>query len=205
MPPAPVRTIEVQVLVKALPSQVVNDGKTAVNVTVFLQDETSAIASTSEPVAVKLTSSTGTPAPSSLSIAKGQFFAEALLTSPTSGLAEITASAPRLKPGTTQVRFVFPLLLVMLAAAGGTIGSIVRSARDLFTGTWWWHLMGSAGMGVVLGLVFYALASFGVIASIPKLPLPLAQLPTTNDLAALVLGFLGGYYGRLWLPDPSAV
>jgi hypothetical protein len=58
-------------------------------------------------------------------------------------------------------------------------------------------------MGIVLGLVFYALALFGIIASIPKVAIPLAQLPTTNDLGALVLGFLGSYYARAWLPEPG--
>ena len=56
---------------------------------------------------------------------------------------------------------------------------------------------------MVLGLVFYALAMFGIVASIPKLSIPLAQLPTTNDLGALLLGFFGGYYARSWLPDPG--
>lgn len=197
--------VPTQLVVKGLPSHVVNDGKTAVNVTVFLQDDTAATATADHDVSVKLTSSVGTPSPSDLSIPKGKFFAEAFLTSPTSGTAEITATAPRFKPGSVLVEFVFPFLLITLAGAGGLIGSVVRSGRRLFTGAWRWHLLGSVGMGIVLGLLFYALALFGIVASIPKLAIPLAQLPTTNELGALVLGFLGGYYARAWLPNPSSL
>jgi hypothetical protein len=196
--------VPTQLLVRGLPSRAVNDGKTVVTVTVFLEDETAAAASADQDVSVKLTSSVGTPSPSDLSIPRGKFFGEAVLTSPTSGMAEITATAPRLKQGSAEVEFVFPLLLVTLAGTGGLVGSVVRSGRQLFTGAWWWHLVGSLGLGIVLGLLFYALALFGVIASIPKLAIPLAQLPTTNDLGALVLGFFGGYYARSWLPAPPS-
>ena len=195
--------VPTQLLVRGLPSRAVNDGRTVVNVTVFLQDDSGATASAVDDVVVKLTSSVGTANPSDLTIAKGKFYAEAVLTSATSGIADITATAARLIPGKTQVEFVFPLLLVFLAAIGGTVGSIVRSGRQLLSGAWWWHVLGSVGMGIVLGLLFYALAQFGIIASIPKLAIPLEKLPTTNDLGALVLGFVGGYYGRSWLPDPE--
>jgi hypothetical protein len=194
--------VPTQLLVRGLPSRAVNDGKTVVNVTVFLEDDIAATASADHDLSVKLTSSVGTPSPSDLSIPKGGFFGEAVLTSPTSGIAEITATAPRLKPGAAEVEFVFPLLLVTLAGTGGLIGSVARTGRQMFTDVWWWHLVGSVGLGIVLGLLFYALALFGVIASIPKVAIPLSQLPTTNDLGALVLGFFGGYYARSWLPAP---
>jgi len=45
---------------------------------------------------------------SEVSIPKGKFFAEAVLTSPVSGKAEITATSARLKPGSTHTEFVFP-------------------------------------------------------------------------------------------------
>lgn len=198
---APVPT---QLLVKALPSRATNDGRTSVQLTVFLADETAMTASADQDVLVSLTSSVGAPSPTEVSIPKGKFFGEAVLTSPISGTAEITATSARLKPGSAQTEFVFPLLLVVLAGIGGLIGSVVRSGRQIFTGAWWWHVTGSVGLGIVLGLVFYVLAMFGIIASIPKLSIPLAQLPTTNDLGALVLGFLGGYYARAWLPDLGA-
>jgi hypothetical protein len=193
-----------QILVTGLPGKVVNDGKSMVNVTVFLQDETGATARSTEDLSVKLISSIGTPSPSTVPIPKGQFYGEALLASAISGQAAITATAPGLKSGSTQVQFVFPFLLVALASIGGMIGSVVRSGRDAFGSDIVRHLLGSIGMGVVFGLLFYALASFGIIASIPKLSIPLAAIPTTNDLAAAVFGFFGGYYGRSWLPDPSA-
>lgn len=193
-----------QVFVTGLPGEVLNDGKSVVNVTVFLQDETGATARSVDDMSVKLTSSIGTPNPSTLSIPKGTFFGEALLASPISGVAAITATAPGFKSGSTQVRFVFPILLVTLAGIGGLIGAVVRSGRQMLAGAVLWHLASSIGIGVVFGLLFYALASFGVVASIPKLSIPLAGLPTTNHLASVVLGFFGGYYGRAWLPDPSA-
>jgi len=196
--------VPTQLLVRGLPSRAVNDGKTVVNVTVFLEDDTAATASADQDLSVKLTSSVGDPNPSDLTIPKGGFFGEAVLTSPTSGIAEITATAPRLKPGAAEVEFVFPLLLVTLAGTGGLIGSVARMGRQLFSGVWWWNLLGSVGLGIVLGLLFYLLALFGVIASIPKLAIPFAQLPTTNDLGALVLGFFGGYYARSWLPASSS-
>jgi hypothetical protein len=196
--------VPTQLLVRGLPSRAVNDGKTVVNVTVFLEDDTAATASADQDLSVKLTSSVGAPNPSDLTIPKGGFFGEAVLASPTSGIAEITATAPRLKPGAAEVEFVFPLLLVTLAGTGGLIGSVARMGRQLFSGVWWWNLLGSVGLGIVLGLLFYLLALFGVIASIPKLAIPFAQLPTTNDLGALVLGFFGGYYARSWLPASSS-
>jgi hypothetical protein len=195
--------VPTQLLVKALPSRAVNDGRTGVRVTVFLQDESAATASADHDIIVNLTSSIGSPTPSEVLIPKGRFFGEAIVTSPVAGKAEITATSARMKPGSAMTEFVFPFLLVVLAATGGLIGSVVRSGRMLLTGAWWWHIAGSVGLGMVLGLVFYALAMFGIIASIPKLSIPLAQLPTTNDLGALLLGFFGGYYARSWLPDPA--
>ena len=100
--------------------------------------------------------------------------------------------------------FVFPWLLVLCAATGALVGAVVNTGMQGFTGVWWWRLIGHVGTGVVVGLVFYVLALFGVVASIPKVAIPLAQLPTTNELGALVLGFFGGYYAHSWLPKPDA-
>jgi hypothetical protein len=194
-----------QLSVKGLPTRTLNDGRTAINITVFLQDESSGVAKAEEDVQVKLISSIGTPKPSIVSIPKGQFVGEAILTSATAGEAEITATTPGLKSGVATVEFVFPYLLVVLAAGGGMVGALVRSSGDTFTGAWWWHLSGSLAIGSVLGLLFYLLALFGVVASIPKLTIPLGQLPTTNEFAALVLGFFGGYYARAWIPNPENV
>jgi hypothetical protein len=194
-----------QLSVKALPTRTLNDGRTAVHVTVFLQDESSRAVKAEEDTQVQLTSSVGTPAPEALTIAKGQFVGEAMLTSATAGIAEITATAPGLRSGVATVIFVFPYFLVLMAAVGGLVGALLRSSGVSFTGTWWWHLLGSLGIGSVLGLLFYLLAVFGIVASIPKLSIPLGQLPTTNEFAALVLGFFGGYYARAWLPNPGDV
>jgi hypothetical protein len=194
-----------QLSVKALPTRALNDGRTAVHVTVFLQDESSRTVKAEEDMQVQLTSSVGTPAPAALLIAKGQFVGEAMLTAATAGIAEITATAPGMRSGVASVVFVFPYFLVLMAALGGLVGALLRSSGVTFTGTWWWHLLGSLGIGSVLGLLFYLLAAFGIVASIPKLSIPLGQLPTTNEFAALVLGFFGGYYARAWLPNPGDV
>ena len=197
--------VATQLAVKALPTRTLNDGRTAINVTVFLQDEGSGYVNAEDDVQVKLTSSVGTLAPSVVSVPKGRFVAETILTSATAGLAEVTASAAGLRSGLTTVEFVFPYLLVAVAAAGGLLGALVRSRGETFTGSWKWHLSGSLGIGAVLGLLFYLLASFGVVASIPKVALPLDRLPTSNEFAALVLGFFGGYHARAWIPNHEAV
>ena len=196
--------VAVQLAVKALPTRTLNDGRTAINVTVFLQDEGGGYVNGAEDVQVKLTSSIGTLKPSTLSVAKGQFVGEAMLTSATAGVAEITASGAGLRSGTTTVEFVFPYLLVACAALGGLIGALVRSSGESYKGAWWWHLAQSLLIGAVLGLLFYLLAVFGIIASIPKIPLPLEQLPTSNELVALVIGFFGGYWARAWIPNPGS-
>ena len=192
-----------QLAVKALPSRTLNDGRTAVHVTVFLEDESSRAVKAEEDMQVQLTSSVGAPAPATLSIAKGQFVGEAMLTSATAGIAEITATAPGLRSGVANVVFVFPYFLVAMAVLGGLVGALLRSRGVTYTGAWWWQLLGSLGIGSVVGLLFYLLAVFGIVASIPKLPIALGQLPTTNEFAALVLGFFGGYYARAWLPNPE--
>jgi hypothetical protein len=192
-----------QLAVKGVPSHTLNDGRTAAKITVFLQDEESDTVKAEEDVQVKLISSVGTPNPSMVSIPRGQFVGEATLTSATAGVAEITATTPGLKPGVASVEFVFPYLLVLLAAAGGMVGALVQSGGATFTGAWRWHLSGSLAIGSVLGLLFYLLALLGVVASIPKLTIPLGQLPTTNEFGALVLGFFGGYYACAWMAKPA--
>jgi hypothetical protein len=195
--------VPTQLAVKGVPSHTLNDGRTAAKITVFLQDETSDTVKAEEDVQVKLISSVGTPNPSMVSIPKGQFVGEAMLTSATAGVAQITATTPGLKSGVASVEFVFPYLLVLLAAGGGLAGALVRSSGDKFTGAWRWCLVESLAIGSVLGLLFYLLALLGVVASIPKLTIPLGQLPTSNEFAALVLGFFGGYYARVWIPRPA--
>jgi hypothetical protein len=197
--------VATQLAVKALPTHTLNDGRTAINVTVFLQDEGSGNVNAEDDVQVKLTSSVGTLMPSVISVPKGRFVAETMLTSATAGVAEVTASAAGLRSGLTTVEFVFPYVLVVVAAAGGLLGALVRSRGETFTGSWPWQLSGSLGIGAVLGLLFYLLAAFGIVASIPKVALPLDRLPTSNEFAALVLGFFGGYYARAWIPNQEAV
>jgi hypothetical protein len=193
-----------QLTVKALPTRTINDGRTAINVTVFLQDEGAGYVKAEEDVLVKLTSTIGTLKPSTLSVPKGQFVGEAVLTSATAGVAEITASGAGVRSGLTTVEFVFPYLLVACAALGGLVGALVRSSGETYKGAWWWHLSHSLAIGTVLGLVFYLLAVFGIIASIPKIPLPLDQMPTSNELVAIILGFFGGYWARAWVPNPGS-
>jgi hypothetical protein len=192
-----------QLAVMGVPAHTLNDGRTAARITVFLQDDASGTVNAEEDVQVKLISSVGTPNPSMVSIPKGHFVGEATLTSATAGVAEITATTAGLKPGVASVEFVFPYLLVLLAAGGGMVGALVYSGGATFTGVWRWHLFGSLAIGSVLGLLFYLLALLGVVASIPKLTIPLGQLPTTNEFAALVLGFFGGYYACAWMPNPG--
>lgn len=192
-----------QLAVKALPTRTLNDGRTGIRVSVFLEDDTSMATRADTDMQVQLTASVGIPTPSIVVIPKGEFAGEAVLTSATAGVSEITATAAGMKAAVAAVEFVFPYALVLVAALGGLLGALIRSGNLALTGAWRWHLLDSLAIGSVLGLLFYLLAAFGIVASIPNLPIPIQALPTTNEFAALLLGFFGGFYARAWLPNPS--
>jgi hypothetical protein len=195
--------VPVQLLVKALPLRDVNDGSTPVTVTIFLQDDSAVGASADKDIVVDLITTSGTLNPRHISIAKGTPYAEATLTSAASGEAQITAHAAGFTDQTATVTFVMPWMLVLTAAVGGFLGALVGTGTETFTSAWWHQMIGHILTGTLIGLVFYVLALFGIIASIPAMSIPLERLPTTNALGTLVLGFFGGLWGRSWLPRPT--
>jgi hypothetical protein len=104
---------------------------------------------------------------------------------------------------TATVTFVMPWMLVLTATVGGFLGALVGTGTETFIAAWWHQMIGHVLTGALIGLVFYVLALFGIIASIPAMSIPLERLPTTNMLGALVLGFFGGLWGRAWLARPN--
>jgi len=188
-----------QLTIEANPREVVNDGRTSVNVSVLLLD--SANRPTSYPdrdVDVFLTASLGELPVRQVRIPKGTSFAEATLTSTRHGEARIAARATGLAEAATTVRFLFPILMLNLAVLGGVLGGYVRAGRGSFSANWWPNLWRNLVLGAILGVVFYGLAFFGAVTAVPKaeIPVEIAKIPTFNELGAFVLGFIGGVVGR---------
>ena len=95
--------------------------------------------------------------------------------------------------GRTHARFLFPWVMVLLAVGGGILGGFVRSGKR-----WAADLRDNVAIAAILGLIFYALAFFGAIGAIPKVPVEIGKVAAVNELGALVLGFVGGYYRPLF-------
>ncbi len=188
--------------VVAYPVKAVNSGKNPVRITVMLLDDTNLPASFPDrELEVTVTSSLGTIEPKApVHIARGAISGEAMLTSTTAGRAEVRALALHMPDAETGVEFVFPWLMVVLAMAGGTLGATYRGGWHEFSRGWQRHAAVNGLAGLLLGTIFYALSLLGAPAAIPQVALPIAAIPTVNELGALALGFLGGYYARAWLP-----
>ena len=188
--------------VVAYPVKAVNSGKNPVRITVMLLDDTNLPASFPDrELEVTVTSSLGTIEPKApVHIARGAISGEAVLTSTTAGRAEVRALALHMPDAETGVEFVFPWLMVVLAMAGGTLGATYRGGWHGFSRGWQRHAAVNGLAGLLLGTIFYALSLLGAPAAIPQVALPIAAIPTVNELGALALGFLGGYYARAWLP-----
>jgi len=191
-----------QLRVVANPGKAVNSGKNPVRITVMLLDDASLPASFPDrDLEVTVTSSLGTIEPKTpVHIAGGAISGEAVLTSTTAGRAEVRASALHMPDAETRVEFVFPWLMVVLAMAGGTLGATYRAGWHGLSRGWQRHAAVNGIAGLLLGTIFYALSLLGAPAAIPQVAIPIAAIPTVNELGALALGFLGGYYARAWLP-----
>jgi hypothetical protein len=186
--------------VEAKPQEVVNDGRTRVNIAVFLLGADDRPTSYSDrDIDVSLSPSLGSLEPSHVKIPRGAYWADAILTSIRHGDAVVSASAPELTEARSAViHFLFPWLVVVLAVVGGVLGGVVRTAKGSFSGKWRVHLARNLAVGAVFGLVFFVLAYFGATTAIPKteMPVDIAIIPTANELGSLVLGFIGGFVGR---------
>lgn len=188
-PPRPSR-----LLVHAAPSRAANSGRTPVEIVVILQDEHHNPAAFSDrPLPVALTSSLGTLSRHEGVILKGTTSAGPfVLRSARAGSAEVTARAEGLPESSITVTFEFPWLLVLIAALGGAVGVVLRSPRGIGTRQVWGHL----AIGVLMGVVFFALALLGVTGTIPSVPLAVMENLALNEFGVFLLGLFGGYLGR---------
>lgn len=190
--------------IEAYPREAVNSGRTPIITTVLLLDQSDRPTSfVDRDLDVVFSSSLGAIMPRQTKIPTKEFWAEATLTSASHGEARVAVNGLGFPEATTTVQFFFPWLLVTFAGTGGALGAFVRSRRVSLSKEWLSSLLRNLAVGVILGLVFYTLALFGAVAVIPRAELPVAveAVPTVNELGALLLGFVGGYYGRrLWKP-----
>lgn len=190
-----------KIFVMTPPDPVQNSGKSLVRITVLLLDEEGHPASYSDREAqVMLRTTRGDlQPPNPLKIPQRLPAADATLTCPTAGPVTISAILENMQSEPASVLFVFPWLLVFLAAAGGLLGAVTRDTTT--AGFRFRRLAVNLIPGVILGLVFYTLTLFGAIGSIPKTVVPIntTVIPTLNELGALLLGILGGYFGARFL------
>jgi len=171
-------------------------GSSTVNVEVCLLDESGAVTSSDQDMQVTLTAS-GQLASPTLPIPHGSYCSSPMVWTSTSGPAHIRAEAVGLKADTQNLVFPsFPWYFVWLAAGGGLLGALVSSSGDLFSARWWSHTWRGLVLGAILGALFYLFARFGAIALPMNSPVNIQNIPVVSGVGALLLGFLGGLYGR---------
>ncbi len=177
---------------------VLNDGKTEVAIDICLYDAANGLTSYSDrDVNVTATSTRGTVEPSLLTIPKATSCAKAKVHSARDGESVISVKGPTsLAEGNATVKFLFPYMLILLAALGGFLGGLVKGYGKLATSQWWKHLLSSVGQAVIWGVLFWGLVVFGAVAAIPKTNIALSAISSTNELGALIIGVLGGYVGK---------
>ncbi len=182
-----------KIRLEANPRDVVDDGRSAVVVTVMLLDsDNHPTQTTDSDLCTTLATSLGELQDRKVCIPRGDFFKETTLTSARHGVAQIVASGIALADGQATARFLFPWLMVALATIGGVLGGFVRSGRQ-----WTKHLVHNLAVAAIVGVVFYVLAFFGAIGAIRKLPVEVGRIAAINELGAFVLGFIGSYYQPL--------
>jgi hypothetical protein len=192
--------------IEVSPASVIDDGKSPVRLVIMLADSDHGMVNAASNIEVLLSSDKGSINPGKVTIPAGQCCAEAVLTSMRHGTATVTAAGAALKRAQAVAVFLFPWMIVIMAAIGGILGALVQSGKVTFTAEWLKHVMPSLGLGVIFGVLFAIAALFGAIGSLPKLGLPIQinQIPSANELGALLLGFVGGYYGKkVWLKGDS--
>lgn len=188
-----------KLLLITTPSEVVTNGRSQASVTVLLRDEDDhVVAVPDRETRVVLRTDFGALSTSSTTIARGRPDSEPIvLTSPRAGRATVTAIAEGLETDAEEVRFVLPLLLIGLAAAGGVGGAVLRAPRGRRRA----QFARSLALGAFLGAIFFALGMMGVPGMIPAIPLQALEHLTFNEVGACLLGICGGYVGRRFLDD----
>ena len=132
-------------------------------------------------------------------ILNGKSCSDPIAWTSSSGTASITAEAGGLKSDSKNILFpAFPWYLVWLAAIGGVLGALVAKPSD-FSFRWLAHTWRGLAFGARLGAIFFLFARYGAIVLPKASPVSLEKIPVVSRLGALLLGFVGGLYGRkLW-------
>jgi hypothetical protein len=188
------------------PASVIDDGKSPVRLVIMLADSNHIMVNAARNTDVLLSSDKGSISPGKVTIPVGECCVEAVLTSMRHGTATVSAEGAALKRAQAVAVFLFPWMIVVMAAIGGILGALVQSGKVTFTAAWLRHVMPSLVLGLIFGVIFAVAALFGAIGALPKLGLPVQinQIPSANELGALLLGFVGGFYGKkVWLKGDS--
>ncbi len=174
-------------------------GSSTASVQICLLDESGAVTASDQDIQVTLTAP-GQLASSVLTIQHDSYCSNLIVWTSGSGPASIRAEAAGLKSDTNSITFLsFPWYFVLLAAVGGLLGALVSSSGDLFSVRWWSYTWRGLVLGAVLGAVFYLFARFGAIALPKDSPISIQNIPVVSGVGSLLLGFLGGMWGRkLW-------
>jgi hypothetical protein len=183
------------------PDVVTNAGGAApVQVSVRLVSEGNVTTTFSDrDLTVKLVTTLGTFEHDTITISKDSSSATTSLTSVGDGVAKISATAPGFPDGEAEVKFSFPLLLAFFAGLGGIAGSFVARPKVFSTRS---TVTGAAVTGLIVGVLFYAIASFQAFKNFNfELPIDISKILTGNELGALVLGGVGGILGRQFWKD----
>ena len=176
-------------------------GSSAAHVQVCLLDESGALTSSDHDIAVQLTASGQLTEPNPL-IRRDSPCSGMIVWSAAAGKATMRAEGEELKADVMSIPFPsFPWYLSWLAAAGGLLGAVVRIANKLFSRRGWQHTWRGLLLGSVMGMIFYLFARFGAI-SMQGSPINVQNIPVVSGVGAMLLGFLGGFYGiKVWKID----
>jgi hypothetical protein len=193
--PNPVPVDKLRVV--ANPASVIIDGRSAVHLTVMLLDAGDRPALPPHGgYDIQVFSSLGDLRDTRLEVEEDESFAQTTLTSYRHGQATVTASAPGLDTSEpVTVQFLFPWLMLGAATLGGFLGSFVRSRMSSVRRRWRVIVASNLAVGCVVGVMFYLAVLFGAVGAMSYLPVDVTQVPAVNELGALLLGFIGGYYG----------
>ena len=184
--------VQPAIVVPALPARVTGYGFEAVRVPVAIRG-----ARPRDSVIVSLFTDLGNFAAQHVAIdAAGS--GTAVLRTRGRGPASISASSPGFHTATATIDFGWPLLFLLAALAGGTLGGVYRdmqrSRRRI--GTRVRGILAGTLTGLVVAIAYFALG-------ISLLPIDLTP-PFFNEAAIFALAMLGGAFGASRLTEPRS-
>jgi len=166
------------------------NGTASATVQVCLLDQSGALTLSDEDIPVKLTAP-GVLASSVLTVHHGAVCSEATQWSAGPGTMKIQAEASGLKTDAESSVFPeFPSYFVWLSALGGLAGALIVNLSSLSSPRWWRSLI----LGTAFGVICYLLARFGAVA-LPE-GIDIQKIPVVNGVGSLLIGILGGLFGR---------